>query len=165
MAQFHLLYSRSNVTRRQLFSGMALAGSGLLLGCTTTPPTYATGDAAKREAALAADAPTLIYVSNSNCSFCLAFDYNNLPSFEASKERQALRLVRLHSPSVSIPSRMSPWAESHTWALEAARDHGMLMQTPFFVLARGSKYIVSGYGLEDWQHDILPAVRREVGVA
>jgi thiol-disulfide isomerase/thioredoxin len=146
-----------------MVSGLALVGSGLLVGCST-PPGYASGEAARREAALPANAPTLFYVTNRWCSFCAAFQATYMPTFEQSKERERLRFVTLHSPNVSLPQQY-PWAEQHAWAPEAARSHGLLMQTPLFVLIREHRYITAGFGIEDWKTEILPAVHKEVSTA
>jgi hypothetical protein len=153
-------------TRRQIIGCLALTGSGFLTGCAAPPPTYATGLAAQREAALPADAPTLIYASSDACSACMVFRQYDFRVFEDSKERQGIRVVLLHSLTVSIStSGNSEWTGGYQWALDAARDHSLLMATPLFILTKQQQYLIAGYGRGDWQNDILPAIRRETGLA
>lgn len=159
MGKFERIGSHRLMGRRDVVLGMALSGTGLLSACTPSPPTYATGDAAAREAALPGHAPTLFYVKSASCAICASFDQSQLVLFQRSDERQKLRLVTLHSPSISI--RGSEWAGPHAWAVDAARSHGLLMATPLFVLTRDQTFVIAGYGIGDWMTEILPAVKKE----
>ena len=155
----------SGLSRRHMFSGLALGGLGIITGCATTPPEFAVGEAAQREAALPANAPTLFMITSKACPSCQAFYTFHYPRFQKMPERERIRIVVLHSPSISIPPLTNlGWAGSYDWVLGEARKHGLLMATPLFVLTRETRYLVAGYGMEDWQTDIIPVIRRETGL-
>ena len=153
----------SPLTRRGVLTGTALAGAGLLLGCSAEPPTYANGIAAQREAGLDPGALTLFFVESKVCPICAAFAQAYMPPFEASKERERIRLVVLHSPAISVrPFGAPAWVGSYQPILDDAQNRGLLMATPLFILMKNNKYFLAGTGLQDWRDEILPAIRKEV---
>ena len=153
-------------TRRSALTGLFLAGSGLLTGCASEPPSYAAGQDAEREAQLPSSAPTLYVVASNACPTCTYFERAYFPRFKESVERQKVRLIVLHSPTRELSYQLNPdWVGNHRWILDEAYKHQLLMATPLFVLTRENKYLMAGYGIEDWNTDIVPAIRKEVGLA
>jgi hypothetical protein len=160
----------ANRTRRQIIAGASLTASALLIGRqavgtgAVNQPTYATGVAAQREAALPVTAPTLYLVDAPECKWCVWWDNKYLADFEQSEARARLRFVQLHAPRIPDSLLDIAWPEADRWARDAARDHH-LHGTPLFVLVREHRFITGGNNARfGWPDEYWPTIRREVGL-
>jgi|GEM_PF-2523076 len=156
---------------------LSIFGPAALAACAAQqladiPPTFATGSAAQREAALPPNAPTLYYVSAPDCPNCRAWVDNTLPTFESSPERARLRFVVLHSYTIHDGSGQDyTWPANLRWIRDAAKADQRSQYlpntryTPLWALVRGNEYIRCAHGLREWNEGMWPTLRQVVAAA
>lgn len=170
-------------SRRQILTSLGgLAGVAVLTGCAhesmhrdsgvVIPPTFATGEAAQKEAALAAGAPTLYMVSALDCPNCTLWHASDEPGFLRSEARARLKFVVMNSYTIRQGSGAdSIWPPDYRWIRDAAaadrntESPPNTAWTPLWVLVRGHTYIVAAHGLQGWKKFMWPAIQRETGTA
>ncbi len=170
----------AGMSRRSLVTHGMVGLPVLLAACAPTqvdlghviPPTYATGEAAAKEAALPASAPMLFMVTAPDCPPCREWKDKYKPVFEKSEARARLRFIMLNSFSLKQGSGVdSIWPAEYRWARDAARVDNrapylpLTKYSPLFVLARPNQYIRGATAIRGWTETIWPAIQRETGTA
>ena len=168
------------VRRQILTSLIGLTGAGLLTGCApgwdhkdsgiVIPPTFATGEAGRKEATLPMTAPTLFMVSARDCPNCATWFSASYPAFEQSDARARARFVIMNSFTIKQGSGAdSIWPAEYRWIRDAATADKrteyppMTAWTPLWALVRGHDYILAAHGLKGWRDVMWPAIQRETG--
>ena len=156
----------ARLTRRGVLVTGGLATTALLAGCQTwePQPTYATGDAARREAALPPSAPTLYVVNAPECPWCRWWHATHEEEFEKSEARTRLRYVKLMAPRIPDSVTESTWPKEDRWVWRMTVEN-RLHGTPLFVLVKDRKFIVGGNNAKLWATKYWPEVQRATGLA
>lgn len=157
--------------RRILIGRLGLPVSALVAGCAgpgVLPPTYATGEAAQREAALPPSAATLFYVTASDCPFCREWETKDSPAFEQSLARQKLRYVKLYAELIKSGLFQDyTWPTDVRWVRDEIRNRGKEVRRafPFFVLVQDQRVIAAGGGTRYWRETMVPAMNKATETA
>lgn len=150
--------------------GCSMPDTGISASVPSISPTIATGAAARQEAKLQANAPTLYYVTAADCPSCQEWESQFHAAFDRSPERAKLRFVILHSPTVRRGAYMdATWPSDLRWIRGELMKQKVMNALPLFVLVRNNSVIAVNVGEDTnyppfgWDSGLLSAIRQQEG--